>query len=210
MVQPFDLQFPFSGRTAGVVTFLIHHTQRLPAAKVLCSGPIGMLPEAPHRVRGNAGIKRAIRTEDYIDMPVHGLSSAPIPAVAIFLSGKLDRRRAICAIGRQPVQLGDQLCCQLHTIRVDLETAFKDLAAPGDHIQVAAGGLGVDNLAAAILQFFKAASAALIAEVVPLAVIRSIISHWHVEFNPYSPAAFKAGLHQGGKGLAGLFIGNRG
>ena len=112
-------------------------------------------------------------------MPVHGLSSAPIPAVAIFLSGKLDRRRAICAIGRQPVQLGDQLCCQLHTIRVDLETAFKNLAAPGDYIQIAAGGLGVDDLAAAILQLFKAASAALIAEVVPLSVIHSIVCHWY-------------------------------
>ncbi len=177
MVQPFDLQFPFSGRTAGVVTFQVHHTQRLPAAEVFCSGPIGVLPETPHRIRGNAGIKRVIRAEDYIDMPVHGLSSAPISAVAIFLSGKPDRRRAICAIGRQPVQLGNQFCCQLHAIRVDLETTCKDLAATGDHIQIAAGGLGVDDLAAAILQLFKAASAALIAEVVPLAVIRSIVCH---------------------------------
>lgn len=103
MGQLFDLQFSFAGRTAIVVTFLINNTQRLPTSKVFGSASIGMLSEAPHRIRGNTRIERAIRAQDYIDMPVHDLSSAPFPALAIFLTGKPGRRRAIAAVGRQPV-----------------------------------------------------------------------------------------------------------
>jgi len=77
----------------------------------------------------------------------------------------------IAAVPRKPVQLGHQFGCQLYAMGIDLETPLKDLALTGNHIQIATCGLGVDDLAPSILQFFKAATAALFAQRIPLFAI---------------------------------------
>jgi hypothetical protein len=51
---------------------------------------------------------------------------------------------------------------------VDLETPLENLAAAGDHIQITARGLGVNDLAATILQLFKTAAATLFTKGIPL------------------------------------------
>ncbi len=51
--------------------FEINQLFRLPAAKVLCSAPGGMLIKAPGYIVGDTGIERIIGTKDDIDSPVH-------------------------------------------------------------------------------------------------------------------------------------------
>jgi hypothetical protein len=75
------------------------------------------------------------------------------------------------------VQLGHQLRGKLDTVGIDLEAAFEYLATTADHVQIAAGGLGVDDPAPAILQLFEAAAAALLAEGIPLLVVIKSITH---------------------------------
>ena len=80
------------------------------------------------------------------------------------------------------MQLGHQFGGQLDAVGIDLEAALEDLATAGDHVQIAAGGLGVDDPAPAILQLFETAAAALFAEGIPLlVVIRSIAHHEDTE-----------------------------
>jgi hypothetical protein len=104
-------------------------------------------------------------------------SSAPFFPFPVGFSGKFGWRRAIAAIMWKPAQLGHHLGCQLYAMGIDLEAPFKDFAVAGDHIQIAACGLGVDNLAPAVLQLFKTAAAALLAKGIPLFSIAGHISH---------------------------------
>lgn len=69
----------------------------------------------------------------------------------------------ITALRVEPFKGWYQLRSQLDALRVDGEAVIVDLAEAGYHIQVAAGGLGVEYGAVVILVFFKAAEAALAA-----------------------------------------------
>lgn len=62
-----------SGRTA-VAVLKIHNLQRMPPAKILGTVPGRMLVEASFNISGTTGIKGIIRTEDYIDVPIHNYS----------------------------------------------------------------------------------------------------------------------------------------
>lgn len=93
------------------------------------------------------------------------------------LQRKLNSRLAVAAITGKPVQGRNQLRRQLNAAGIDIEASLENLAAPGSHVQVAAGGLSVEDGAPLILQFFKAAEATLFAEVVPVVTAVVSISH---------------------------------
>lgn len=54
--------------------FKIHHLQRLASAKIFGSTPGCMLAEASCNISSTTGIKGIIRTEDYVDVPIHNHS----------------------------------------------------------------------------------------------------------------------------------------
>ena len=63
----------------------------------------------------------------------------------------------------QPFQLRHQLRSQLNAFRINPEAASVDLASAGDYVQIAAGGLGIEDSAVIIFNLFKAAETALVA-----------------------------------------------
>ena len=69
----------------------------------------------------------------------------------------------VAAVRVQPFKGSDELGGQLDAFGVDAEAALVDLAFPGDNIEVAAGGLGVEDRAVVIFDFFKTAETALLA-----------------------------------------------
>ena len=69
----------------------------------------------------------------------------------------------IAALRMQPLEPCDQFRGQLDAFRVDTEAATVDFAFAGDHIEIAAGCLGVEDSAVVILNLFKTAETALLA-----------------------------------------------
>jgi hypothetical protein len=63
----------------------------------------------------------------------------------------------------EPFELRHHFRGQLDAFRVDFCAASVDLASAGDNIQIAAGGLGVEDSSVIIFYLFKTAEAALIA-----------------------------------------------
>jgi hypothetical protein len=87
------------------------------------------------------------------------------------------RRRTISAVGWQPPQSRNQLRCQLDAAGIENEALLEDVAATAVNIKIFTGGPGVDDLAPAILQFFIATAAALLAEGIPLGIIVGLLGH---------------------------------
>lgn len=104
-------------------------------------------------------------------------ASSPSPPVSSRLYWKFNGRTAVATIVGKPMQGRNQFRRQLHAARINLKASLENLAAPGCHVQVSAGGLGVENSTPFILQFFKAAEATLIAKTVPVIVIVNGINH---------------------------------
>jgi hypothetical protein len=69
--QILDLSLAPAGTTAVMVVFQINQTSRLTTTKVFSPCPGYVLGKASLRIDGYSGIKRIIRTEDDIDLPVH-------------------------------------------------------------------------------------------------------------------------------------------
>jgi len=61
----------------------------------------------------------------------------------------------------QPLEPCDQFRGQLDAFRVYAEAALVDLAFPGNNIEIAAGGLGIEDSAVVIFNLFKTAETAL-------------------------------------------------
>jgi hypothetical protein len=68
--QLLDLGLAPAGTTAVMVVLQINQTLRLTTTKVFSPSPGAVLGKAPLRIDGYTGIKRIIRTEDDIDLPV--------------------------------------------------------------------------------------------------------------------------------------------
>ena len=64
--------------------------------------------------------------------------------------GRLNTRVMITAVTGEPSEGRDQFRRQLYTAGIDLETALKNFAAATDNVKKAAGGLGVEDIAAFI------------------------------------------------------------
>jgi hypothetical protein len=80
----------------------------------------------------------------------------------------------------EPVELPDELRVELDAFGVDGEPPLVDAALPGNHIQVAAGGLGEIDGAVALFELFEAAEAAALAESFPgpaVIIVRRGCSH---------------------------------
>ena len=71
----------------------------------------------------------------------------------------------------------DQLWSQFYAVRINFEATIEYLTAAACHVQIAASGLGVDDLASAILKLFEAALAALFAETVPKGIVGDVLRH---------------------------------
>lgn len=74
---------------------------------------------------------------------------------------------SVATLVMKPVELFYQLGGQLDAGRIDGEAAGIDAALAGYHVQVAAGGLGEEDGAPFVLQFFEAAETAMGAEGFP-------------------------------------------
>jgi hypothetical protein len=83
----------------------------------------------------------------------------------------------VSAVTGEPSQGPDQFRSQFYTAGIDLKTALKNLALAADNVKKAAGGLGVEDIAAFIFYFFKTAATTLFAAAVPLVVIGSEVNH---------------------------------
>ncbi|GAM10738.1 hypothetical protein OR1_03032 [Geobacter sp. OR-1] len=84
---------------------------------------------------------------------------------------------AISAFIVKPIKRSDQFGSKGDTVGIYFKTALIHLALPGNDIQVTTRGSGKKNGAILILQFFKAASAALMAEIFPFYFGRVTICH---------------------------------
>jgi hypothetical protein len=67
----------------------------------------------------------------------------------------------IAALRVQPFERCDELRGQLNAFRIDAEAALVDLAFPGDHIEIAARRLGIEDRSVVVFDFLKAAETAL-------------------------------------------------
>ncbi len=76
-------------------------------------------------------------------------------------------RGNVSAVMGQPAQVRHQFRRQFDTLGIDGETVLVDPALARDHIQIAAGGLGVEDRTAFVLDLLETAAAAAPAEGLP-------------------------------------------
>ena len=76
----------------------------------------------------------------------------------------------------EPSQGLNQFRSQFYTTGINLKTTLKNLALATDHVKKAAGGLGVEDIAALIFYLFKTAAPTLLAAAVPIRIFCSAVS----------------------------------